>query len=265
MLRPQKKTYFLLAYAQKVINIVCGTKLMINNAEVSLTAEEAKTYRNTYKTQLDAKYNSKNGYKNLQVELFYPGTVVIYYEGERKYEQARDQWDCTSTWYGFVKATDNLSADNQLAKLQAENRKVNYSNVKRWGTPQMQSDKTDDLEVRWVQTKTGVTAFITNTRKDAALKVTIKSFKNTSATQNLALEGNFDKAKKLEEHTSVLQPGERWQLRLENADGFEVETAPAKVIKEEKGIINTIQNRINLYIRRPSGVITPSSAVGKRG
>ena len=64
----QKKTYFLVAYAQQDINLVCGTKVMINNAEISLTADEAKDYRNKYKKEIDARYSSKNGYKNLFVE-----------------------------------------------------------------------------------------------------------------------------------------------------------------------------------------------------
>lgn len=79
----QKKTYYLVAFAQKDIKLVCGTKVMINNAEVSLTLEEAKNYRNTYKAQLETQYNSKNGYKNLFVELFSAGTVVVIYDGER--------------------------------------------------------------------------------------------------------------------------------------------------------------------------------------
>jgi hypothetical protein len=259
----QKKTYYLLAYAQKEINLVCGTKVMINNAEVSLSAEEAKDYQNKYKAQIEPQYNAKNGYKNLFVELFSPGTVVNVYEGERKYEQRRDGWDCTSTYYGFVKGADNLSVDNQLARLKSEYKFTAYNTVKRWGTPALQSDKTDDLGVRWVQGKTKVVAFITNTRKEGALKVTIRSFKSPGT--NLSLEGGFQKARQVETFTAVLNPGGSWTQNLDNADGFEIDTAPAKIIKEEQGIINNIKERIRLYITDPKGTIAPHTSGGKRG
>ena len=256
----QKKNYFLIAYAQKDINLVCGTKVMINNSEVSLTTEEAKNYRDKYKAQIDLQYNSKNGYKNLFVELFYPGNVVILYEGEKKYEQVRDKWDCTSTYYSIVKGMDDLTVDNQLAKIKSEYKYTTFGTVKRWGKPTLQSDKTDDLEVRWATTTDAVITFITNTRKDEALKVTIKSYK--AADADLAIEGGFNKAKTVETYTIVLQPGDRLQKKFDNADGFEIDTAPAKIIKEQQGVINSLKPLMRRYLVNPNGKIISTGDIG---
>ena len=256
----QKKNYFLIAYAQRDINLVCGTKVMINNTEVSLNTEEAKEYRNKYKAQIEKQYNSKNGYKNLFVELFYPGNVVILYEGEKKYEQRRDGWDCTSTYYSTVKGMDDLTVDNQLAKIKSEYKYTTFGTVKRWGKPTLQSDKTDDLEVRWATTTDAVITFITNTRKDEALKVTIKSYKAAGA--NLAIEGGFNKAKIVETYTTVLQPGDRLQKKFDNADGFEIDTAPAKIIKEQQGVINSLKPLMRRYLVNPNGKIISTGDIG---
>ncbi|MBC7381930.1 MAG: hypothetical protein H7296_02925 [Bacteroidia bacterium] len=79
---------------------------------------------------------------------------------------------------------------------------MNYSTVKRWGKPTLRKDKTDGLEIRWATTTDAVITFITNTKKDEALKVTIKSYK--AAGSNLSLEGGFKKAKTIEIYTTVL-------------------------------------------------------------
>lgn len=259
----QKKTYFLFAHAKKRTVQTCSEKELINSAEVSLTSDEAKDYRIKYLTQLRTKYNSANGYESVYAELVPPGKVIIYFEGKRTYEPRRDGWNCTSTFYHHVIASDFLSAENRIAKIKAEYKLTEFTNFTRWGKPQLESAKSDDLEVRWFTSKTAVMTFITNTRKDAALTVTIKSYK--AAGTNLSLEGGFEKAKTVEIYTTVLQPGERLQKSFANADGFEIETAPAKIIKEEQGIIDNIKEQIRRYVTDPKGTITPSGAIGPRG
>jgi hypothetical protein len=259
----QKKTYFLFAHAKKRTEQICGEKELINSGEVSLTTEEAGTYKQKYLTQLQTKYNSANGYEYVYVELVPPEKIIIYYEGEKTYDQKKDGWNCTSTFYDCQTAPDFLTAENKIAAMKAEYKTSVYTNFKRWEAPIMQSEKADDLAIRWVQTKTKVVAFITNTRKDAALKVTIKSFKNTGGS--LSVEGGFQKAKQVETHTMVLQPGARWQQNLENADGFEIDTAPDTIIKEEQGIINNIKQRIRLYITDPKANQVKACCGGVRG
>jgi hypothetical protein len=261
----QKRTYFLFAHAKKRTEQICGEKELINNAEVSLTPKEAEDYRSKYLEQLRTKYNSANGYEYVYVELVPPGRVIIYYEGKTTFDQRTDGWNCTSTFYGCVTAADMLTAENSFNKLKVEYKKSTFTETKRWGKPLIESAKTDDLEIRWVQGKNKVVAFITNTRKDAALKVTIKSFKNMGGS--LSVEGGFEKAKQVETHTLVLQPGARWNQNLENADGFEVDTAPAKIEKEEQGIIRSIKAQIKRYLVDPNGKVIPydTGTDGSRG
>jgi hypothetical protein len=47
------------------------------------------------------------------------------------YEQRRDGRDCTSTYYGFARGMDNLSVENQLAKLKSEYKYTTYNTVNR--------------------------------------------------------------------------------------------------------------------------------------
>ncbi len=256
----QPRTYFLFAHAKKRTVQNCVEKELINNAEVSLTPEEAADYRSKYLAQLRTKYNSANGYESVFVELVPPKKVIIYFEGKKTYDQRRDGWNCTSTFYHCVVQSDLLSAENSITALKAEYKDTEFTNFKRWGTPMIEAEKTDDLEVRWYTGKTGVTAFITNTRKDAALKVTIKSLKSSGI--NLSLEGDFKKAKLVESFTLVLQPGEKWTQNLADADGFEVETDAAELKQEKQGLINSVKPLMKRFFKDSNGKITPLVDVG---
>ncbi|MBC7507734.1 MAG: hypothetical protein H7320_03155 [Ferruginibacter sp.] len=263
----QKQTYYLFAHTKKKTVQICGEKELINSSEVSLTAEEAATYKQKYLEQLKTKYNGTTGYDLVNVELARPGQIVIIYEGEKTYDQRRDGWNCTSTFYGCKMGSDALTAEKNFAALQNEFKYSVFREIKRWGSPALQSVKEDDLEIRWKKTSQGIIAFFKNTKTDGALKIKISGFKKKSGNaMNTKLEGVPDNSEKTEETTIELQPGATANINLRNADEFNIDIGAAPLTNEKQGIIDNIKHIIRHYVTEPGkpGNIK-LSAIGPRG
>lgn len=261
----QKQTYFLFACAQKSSKDICAEKVPIKSVEIQLTPLEAETYAHNYEKELQKDYPADKKFKNIQVSLIKQGNVVIQFEGEKKYTQKEDGWDCTSTFYGIVVGVDDAAAEKKLAALKAEYKRSVYTVTNHFKVSLLQSFKHEDFEVKWVQTKTGVTVFFKNTKKDMALKLVIRSMKKTSAsTGDLEREENFIKLNKAAEQSIEVQPGGSNQLRLNSADAFEIDIEPVGTTKEEQPVINKMKQEIRRYITTP-GEIREASNMGVRG
>lgn len=258
----QKQTYFLFAHAKKRTVQICGEKVLIKSAEVSLTAEEATNYKQKYLEQLKATYNSTNGYESVNVELGRPGQVVIIYEGEKTYDQRRDGWNCTSTFYGCQIGSDVLTAEKKFAALQNEFKTSVFKEIKRWGSRAMQSNSEDDLEIRWVKTGKNIKVFFKNRKKDEALEVFIKSYKQpASGSVDLKAKGAFEKLTKTGNRSVIVAAGASVQMLLDDADAFEIDALPPE---KEGGLINQTKHLIRQYITKPDK-IEGISNVGVRG
>ncbi|HTE01011.1 MAG TPA: hypothetical protein VK668_17085 [Mucilaginibacter sp.] len=260
----QKQTYFLFAAAQKSTQMICAEKVLIKSGEIELTTSEAEVYARNYQKELQKEYSTANKYKNLQVSLIRSGNIVIQFQGERKYTQKADGWDCTSTFYGIVVGADNAAAEKKLAALKAEYKLSTYEEMKRWGSI-LQSIKNEDLEVKWVKTKAGVTVFLKNTKKDGALKILIKCLKGrVSGQSDIEQKDSFDKMTKIEDHSIELQPGASRQLKMDNADAFEIDISPVNITEPGSTIINQLKHQVRKFITKPDK-IEEAENIGVRG
>lgn len=260
----QKKTYFLFACAQQITKDICAEKVLIKSTEIELTAAEAENYARNYQKELAQQYNAANKYKNLQVSLIPPGNTVIQFEGERKYMQQSDGWNCTSTFYGIVNGVDDAAAEKKLAALKKDFTRSTYEEMKRWGKSALGS-LDDDLQIKWVQNKNGIILFLKNTGKGMALKLLVRSLTITTASPgDLEKEENFMKLTKTEEITIELQPGGSAQQNLKSADAFEIDITPVSATKEDESMIHFLKTKIRRYFMK-DGEIKETSNIGVRG
>ena len=255
----QKQTYLLFAYGQKNINTVCGEKIMIQQEEVSLMPAETITYRNKLLTEIRATYSK--GYKNFYVELVPAGKAVIVYEFETVYTKQKDGWDCTSSFYGCVTAANMLAAEKAYAALQAQYKKSIYKEVRRWGKPANLTPAApgeNDVTVKWKTTQSGYFLNMTNTRKDAALQVTIVSYKRKAGSEvQTGSETDLSKMIKSGETTIIIEPGSTSQNTFRKTDGFEIRISPKAATIEEQGLIDKIKQVIKGYVTCPNYTCDP--------
>ncbi|MEI9955277.1 MAG: hypothetical protein WDM90_02990 [Ferruginibacter sp.] len=260
----QKQTYFLFACAQQSTKDICAEKVPIKSKEIQLTTAEAENYVNNYKEELQKDYPANKKFKNIQVSLIKQGNVVIEFEGERKYTQKEDGWGCTSTFYGIVVGVDDASADKKMAALKAENKRSTYVEIKRWGKSLLVPKANNDLEVKWVKTKTNIVVFLNNSHNETALKIVIKSVKKPSGLSGKEEKDNFDKWAKVEERIIELEASGTAQITFSNADAFEIDTAPTKIKDQGSSAIDIMKHQVRKFITKPDK-IEEISNMGVRG
>ncbi len=230
----QKQTYLLIAYGQKSINDVCGEKLMLKKEEIAMMPVETFAYRN--KLQTDMRTSLGKGYTNIYAELTPSTNAVIFYEGKKVYTQKKDGWDCTSTFYGCIKAKDMLAAEKAFAAHQAEYKNSEFKEVSRWGKPAVLTPAAigeNDLDVQWITSTQKQLLQMVNTRKDVALQVTIVQYKQ-GATITKGNETDLSKMIKTGETTITLEPGSKSQNSFDKASGFEIRIIQKPAAKEEQ-------------------------------
>jgi hypothetical protein len=261
----QKQTYLLFAYGQKSINDVCGEKLMLKKEEIAMMPAETFAYRN--KLQTDMRTSLGEGYTNVYAELVPETTAVIFYEGKRVYTQKKDGWDCTNTFYNYIKTKDLLAAEKAFAALKAEFKNCEYKEVFRWGksansTPAAIGE--NDLDVQWITSTQKQLLQMVNTRKDVALQVTIVQYKQgTNVTKGN--ETDLSKMIKTGETTITLEPGSKSQNTFDKASGFEIRIIQKPATKEEQSWIYKTKPIMRRYFANPDGKIEKTTAIGVRG
>lgn len=262
----QKQTYLLFAYGQKSINAVCGEKLMLKKEEIAMMPAETFAYRN--KIETDMRISLGKEYTNIYAELIPSTNAVIFFEGEKVFEQKKDGWDCTNTFYGCIKAKDMLAAEKAFAARQAEYKNSVYKEVFRWGksansTPAAIGE--NDLDVQWKTSDKRQLLQMTNTRKDIALEVTIVHYKQgTNVTEGN--ETDLSKMIKTGETTITLEPGSKSQNSFDKASGFEIRIIQKPATKEDRGLIDKVKQIIKSYVTRRDGkIVDKSTVMGPRG
>ena len=261
----QKQTYLLIGYGQKRINIVCGEKLMLKKEEIAMMPAETFAYRN--KIETDMRISLGKEYTNIYAELIPSTNAVIFFEGEKVFEQKKDGWDCTNTFYGCIKAIDILAAEKAFAARQAEYKNCVYKEVFRWGKPANSTPATigeKDLDVQWKTSDKKQSLQMTNTRKDIALEVTIVQYKQ-GANVTEGNETDLSKMIKTGETTITLEPGSKTQNTFDKASGFEIRIIQKPATKEERGLIDKVKQIIKSYVTKPDGSIGKLSGFGVRG
>jgi len=261
----QKQTYLLIGYGQKNTNDGCAEKLMLKKEEIAMMPVETFAYRN--KIQTDMRTSLGKGYINIYTELIPSTTAVIFYEGEKVLTQKKDGWDCTSTFYGCIKAKDMLTAEKSFAAHQAEYKNSVYKEVFRWGKPANSTPAAigeNDLDVQWITSTQKQLLQMVNTRKDVALQVTIVQYKQ-GTTITKGNETDLSKMIKTGETTITLEPGMKSQNSFDKASGFEIRIIQKPATKEEQSWIYKTKPIMKRYFANPDGKIEKTTAIGVRG
>lgn len=261
----QKQTYLLFAYGQKSINDVCGEKLMLKKEEIAMMPAETFAYRN--KLQTEMRNSLGKGYTNVYVELVPETTAIIFYEGKRVYTQKKDQWDCTNSFYNYIKTKDLLAAEKAFAALKAEYKNCEYNEVFRWGKPANSTTAAigeNDLDAQWITSTQKQILQMVNTRKDVALQVTIVQYKQGPKV-TIGNETDLSKMIKTGETTITLEPGSKSQNSFDKASGFEIRIIQKPATKEEQSLIYKTKPIIRTFFANPDGKIEKTTAIGVRG
>lgn len=235
---------------------------MLKKEEINLLPAESITYRN--KIQTDMRISLGKGYTNIYAELIPSTTAVIFYEGKKVYKPQNGGWDCTSTFYGCIKAKDMLAAEKAFAAHQAEYKNSEFKEVFRWGKPAVLTPAAigeNDLDVQWKTGSQKQFLQMTNTRKDVALQVTIVQYKQ-GANITKGNETDLSKMIKTGETTITLEPGSKSQNSFDKASGFEIRIIQKAATPEEQGLIDKVQQIIKSYVRKPDGSIGKLSNIG---
>lgn len=210
---------------------------MLKKEEIVLMPAETFAYRN--KLQTDMRITLGKGYTNIYAELIPSTTAVIFYEGEKIYLPKKDGWDCTSTFYGCIKAKDMLAAEKAFAAYKAECKNSEFKEVFRWGkhavlTPAAIGE--NDLDVQWITSSQKQLLQMVNTRKDVALQITIVEYKQ-GANVAKGNETDLSKMIKTGETTITIEPGSKTQNSFDKASGYEIRIIQKPTTPAEKNII----------------------------
>jgi hypothetical protein len=262
----QKQTYLLIGYGQKRNNIVCGEKLMLKKEEIAMMPAETFAYRN--KIETDMRISLGKEYTNIYAELIPSTNAVIFFEGEKVFTQKKDGYECTSTFYGCIKAKDMLAVEKAFAARQAEYKNSVFKEVFRWGKPANSTPAAigeNDLDVQWKTSDKKQSLQMTNTRKDIALEVTIVQYKQ-GANVTEGNETDLSKMIKTGETIITLEPGSKTQNTFDKASGFEIRIIQKPATKEERGLIDKVKQIIKSYVTRRDGkIVDKSTVMGPRG
>lgn len=123
-----KRKYLVFAYAQKPINLGCNSNVLILQKEVEMEPKEKSSYEGQLKKSLSTEYNTKNGFKNLNVRVIPGGSFVICYEGVKKV----DSWNCSSSFYGIIVEKDAATAMAKYNIHIKKDDKIKYTIIKEW-------------------------------------------------------------------------------------------------------------------------------------
>lgn len=241
----QIQTYHVFSYTQKIVNAGCNTAELINDSDVNLTPQEAATYEVDERKKLRATYTSKNRYGLVSVKLVEPHQVAIFYESVTTV----NAWKCTNSAYDVIIANNISAAEKQFEDRKKQHKGYEFKEIKRWGkgivATKKATVKAEDVSINWKKTNSGIVAGFTNTRSDIPLTVEIVSLKKDT----IPSVGNAMQMVATEKKTITLKPGEKLNLNLKAADGFNVETIPAPSTTEQKGAVEKGKILLRQFIK----------------
>jgi hypothetical protein len=260
----QKENYFVFAYGQKIINSVCGEKILIKQEEVSLSPGELGDYKIKIRNEIMNTYNAGTGYKNVYVDFAGPGQAMICYEAERTYDPKKDGWDCTTSFYGNVTAGNMEDAEKKLEIQKSENKTAKYKEIKRRDANQQTADKTQiALSIEGISI---ILKKVNNAGGNGTWLAQIKNPLKDEAAYVAFLVGSQrypSDAKK----SFKLQPGDVLSVTLGKGETADVLVRLGKTEeKEEPGVIYQLKEYIRQKVKVKDGKIetdgTPFSVRG---